>query len=93
MSSKAERRAARGVVATYHEARLTELVQWVGVAVDGLRAGDIDAFEVDEVIFQYGRAAKELWKFCNLGDIELTARAIGDSPPIDWWQRGAPRRR
>ncbi|MFC7488127.1 hypothetical protein ACOCJ7_17810 [Knoellia sp. CPCC 206453] len=93
MSSKAERWAAREIVSTYHEARLTELVQRVGDAVDSLRAGEIDAFEVDHVIFQYSRAAKELWKFCNLADIQITARAIGDSPPLDWWQRGAPSRR
>jgi len=49
------------VVGTYHEVRLAELVQREGVAVDGLCGGDIDAFEVDEVIFQYSRAARELW--------------------------------
>lgn len=50
MSSKSERRAAREAVAEYHQARLAELVQRVGDAVDGFRAGELDAFEVDEAI-------------------------------------------
>jgi len=93
MSSKSERRAARASVAAYHEDRLAELVQRVGDAVDRFRAGELDAFEVDQAIFQYSRAAKELWKFCNLSDVELTARLIDDGAPADWWDRGAPRRR
>lgn len=91
MSSKSEQ-AAREAVAAYHVARLAELVQRVGDAVDHFRAGELDAFEVDQVIFQYSRAAKELWKFCNLADVEFTASLIGDSGPVDWWERGAPRR-
>lgn len=93
MSGKSERRAAREAVAEYHEGRLAELVQRVADAVDRFRAGELDAFEVDQVIFQYGRAAKELWKFCNLPDAELAAGLIGDRPPADWWERGAPRDR
>ncbi len=93
MSSKAERQAARKVVAAYHEARLAELVQRVGEAVDQFRAGKLDAFDADQVLFQYSRAAKELWKFCNLTDVEITARIIEDNAPVDWWDRGAPTRR
>ena len=93
MSRKSERRAAREAVAEFHEARLAELVEHVGDAVDGFRAGELDAFEVDQVIFQYGRAAKELWKFCNLPDAEFTASLIAEGPAADWWERGAPRRR
>lgn len=93
MSDNAERRAAREVVAAYHEARLIELVQRVGDAVTGLRAGELDAFQADQVIFQYSRAAKELWKFCNLDDVEFTASLIRDRAPSDWWERGAPRHR
>jgi hypothetical protein len=93
VSSKSERRAAREAVAEYHQAQLAELVQRVGEAVDRFRAGQLDAFEVDQVVFQYGRAAKELWKFCNAPDVEFTASLIGGRPPVDWWERGAPRRR
>ncbi len=93
MSSKSERRAARATVAAYHEARLAELVQRVGDAIDRFRAGEDDAFDTDQVILQYSRAAKELWKFCNLPDVEFTARVIGDRAPADRWERGEPRRR
>ena len=93
MSSKSERRAAQQAVARYHEARLADLVQRVSDAVDRFRAGELDAFEVDREIFQYGRAAKELWKFCNLLDVEFTASMIEDRAPVDWWERGAPKRR
>jgi hypothetical protein len=93
MSSKSERRAAVEVVAAYHEARLAELLQPVGDAVDRFRSGELDAFEVDQVIFQYSRAAKELWKFCNLSDAEFTAGVIRGGAAVDWWERGAPRRR
>ena len=64
-------------MATYHEAELTVLVQRVGTAMDGFRDGEFDAFDVDQVVFQYSRAAKELWKFCNPGDAELAADADG----------------
>jgi len=90
VSDKSERRAAREVVAAYQRARLIELVQRVGDAVDGFRAGELDAFQADQVIFQYSRAAKELWKFCNLPDVEFTASLIGDQAPSDWWERAAP---
>ena len=80
-------------MAAYHEEQLGELVRHVRFALDGFQAGEFDAFEVDELIFQYSRAAKELWKFCNLGNIEISARIIQDEPPIDWWERGVRRRR
>ena len=93
MSAKSDRRAARETVATYHEEQLGELVRHVQLAVERFQAGEIDAFEVDEVIFQYSRAAKELWKFCNMGHVEIAARIVRDEPPGDWWDRGARRRR
>ena len=93
MSTKSERRAARAVVAAYHEAQLAELLQRVGETVDSFRAGELDAFDADQVIFQYSRATKELWKFCNLGDVVFTARLIGEEAPAVWWERGAPNRR
>ena len=93
MSSKSGRPTAREAVAESHQARLAELVQRVGDAVDRFRADELDAFEVDQVIFQYSRAAKELWKFCNLPDAEFTTGLIGDASPVDWWERGAPRSR
>ena len=93
VSTKSEGRAAREVVAAYHEAQLAELLQRVGETVDRFRAGELDAFDADQVIFQYSRAAKELWKFCNLGEVVFTARLIGEEAPTGWWERGAPDRR
>lgn len=92
MSSKSERRVAREAVAAYHEARLAELIRHVGEAVDRFRAGEFDAFEADQIMFQYSRAAKELWKFCNRSDVVFTAELIGERAPPDWWERGAPKR-
>jgi hypothetical protein len=80
-------------VAAYHQEQLGELVSHIKFAVDRFETGELNAFEVDELIFQYSRAAKELWKFCNLGDLEITARIIADEPPAGWWERGVPRRR
>jgi hypothetical protein len=93
VSGKSERRAARSVVADYHDAQLCELVDRVGNAMDRYRAGELDAFEIDRVLVQYSRAAKELWKFCNYLQVEVAADMIREQAPNDWWERGAPRER
>lgn len=93
MSTKAERQAAREAVAAYHEAQLAELIRHVVEVVDRFRAGELSAFETDRAIFQYSRAAKELWKFCNSTDAVFTAAVIGERAPTDWWERGAPKLR
>ena len=80
-------------MAGYHESQLAELVQRVGAAIDRFRDGELDAFDVDQVLFQYSRAAKELRKFCNLGDPEVTANLMRERLAVDWWERGAPRER
>ena len=77
----------------YHENQLAALQERVGAALDRFRAGELDAFEVDQVLFQYSRAAKELWKFCNFGEPELAKDLVRKHPVIDWWERGAPRQR
>ena len=93
MTAKSDRRAAREAVAAYHEDQLAGLVERVGSAVDRFRSGQLDAFAVDHVLFQYSRAAKELWKFSNLGDPEMVAGLIRDRPSVDWWELGAPKER
>ncbi len=93
MSSKSERRTARADVSTYHDVQLAKLVGRVGEAIDRYRAGDLDAADVDHVLHHYSRAAKELWKFCNMLQVEIAADIIGKEPPIDWWERGAHRQR
>ena len=80
-------------MAEYHERQLAALVERVGAAIDRFRDGELDAFGVDQVLFQYSRAAKELLKLCNLGDPELTANNTRERPTVDWWEGGAPRKR
>lgn len=93
VTGKAERRAAQEAVAAYYQAQLGALVERAGEAADRFRAGELDAYEADELLFQYSRATKELWKFCNYPNIEVAARIIADDPPTDWWERGEPKRR
>lgn len=76
-------------VATFHD---VQLVDHVGQAIDRYRAGDLDASDMDQVMFQYSRAAKELWEFCNLANVEVVPHAVRNQPPRDWWERRAPRR-
>ncbi|RYB96026.1 hypothetical protein EUA06_00005 [Nocardioides glacieisoli] len=92
MSQKSDRQQAREAVAAYHEAELAELVAHVAEAIDRFRSDELKVFGVDEVLFQYSRAAKELWKFCNVGNVQVTAGQLHGAPPIDWWERGTPRR-
>jgi hypothetical protein len=92
VSQKSDRRQAREAVSAYHEARLAELVLHVAEAIDRFRSGELEAFDVDDALFQYSRAAKELWKFCNIGNAQVTAGQLHEGPPIDWWERGAPKR-
>jgi hypothetical protein len=65
-----------------------------------LDAGEIDAFELDELVRRYKRSARELWKFCGQsGSGWLSAartlpylEAQGEDLP-DWWAAGEPHRR
>jgi hypothetical protein len=93
VSARSARHQAREAVVVYHGAALAELVTHVAEAIDGFRQGELDAFEVDHILFQYSRAAKELWKFCNTTDLEFTASLVQERPSIDWWERGAPKKR
>ena len=79
-------------LAAYHDAELADFVAHLAEAIDRFRSGELKAFDVDEVLFQYSRAAKELWKFCNIGDVDVTAGQLHGAPPINWWERGTPRR-
>ena len=68
-------------------------------ASPGTDAGEIDVFDLDDLIHRYKRSARELWKFCGSSgsEWERTATALaqwreqGDEP--DWWQAGQPRGR
>jgi hypothetical protein len=98
--SKAERKADLALVAGYHEARLAELLERVREGFARYDAGELDAFELDELIHRYKRAARELWKLCgDLGgsNVHFVARTLEEwqasGEAVDWWQRGNPPRR
>jgi hypothetical protein len=98
--SKARRRVARTLVATYHEAELAGLVEHVAEAIERYRAGELDVHDVDEAIHRYHKATRELWKFCFRGGSGAYAETVattlehltaeGERP--DWWAAAEPRR-
>src|ERR687895_1705149 len=94
--SKAERRAARDAVGAYHEAELARLLERVREGLARYDAGEIDAFELDELIHHYKRATQKLWTFCTGGGAHVysTARTLewlrDAGPPPEWWGQGTP---
>jgi hypothetical protein len=98
--SKAERQADLALVVSYHEARLADLLERVREGLDRYDAGELDAFELDELIHRYKRAARELWKFCadlRGSTAHFVARTLEEmqerGETIDWWERGNPEHR
>jgi hypothetical protein len=83
---------------SYHQTQLRALLERVRDGLARLDAGEIDEFDLDDLIHHYKRSATELWKFCGSsgGQWERAAsmltylRERGDEP--DWWEAGAPRR-
>jgi hypothetical protein len=98
-NEKAKRRADQALLATYHEARLADLLEHVRAGFVRYTAGEIDAFELDGLIHHYQLAAKELWKFCAVSgsQMEIAVRTLelweerGETP--DWWQDAVRTRR
>jgi cob(I)alamin adenosyltransferase len=99
-SSKEGRRVARALVATYHEAELAGLVEYVAEAIERYRTGELDVHDVDDVIHRYHNATQELWKFCFPGGSGAYAETVaatlehltaeGERP--DWWAAAERRR-
>ena len=95
---KARRRAARELIGRYHHEQLRVLLEQVRDGFARLDAGEIDEFELDDLIHRYKRAATELWKFCgSTGGQWLQAantltylRDQGEER--DWWARSASQR-
>ena len=95
-----QRRAAHTLIARYHEEQLRLLLERVREGFVRMDAGEIDAFELDELIHRYKRSAQKLWSFCGqTGSQWLTAartveywREHGQAPE-DWWAAGEPRNR
>ena len=92
------RQKARALIADYHEQQLLALLEHVRDGFTRLDRGEIDAFELDELIHRYKRSARELWKFCGSSGsgweraVKMLAflREDGDEP--DWWSAGEPHR-
>ena len=96
---RARRRAARKIIGEYHEEQLRALLEHVREGFARLDSGEIDVFELDDLIHHYKRSARELWKFCGSSGSEWERAAgvlallqeQGEEP--DWWEAGAPRTR
>ena len=87
------------MVATYHQEQLRSLLEHVREGFDRLDAGELDEFELDDLIHRYKQATKRVWVFCESSRSDWTStaaalvdmRARGVEP--DWWAETAPRRR
>ena len=95
---KAERQAARELVAAYHQEELRRLLEHVRAGFAQLDAGEMDEFDLDDLIHRYKRAAAKLWSFCGSGGSQwlsvaraLTSLRDRNEPPPDWWAEAAPR--
>jgi len=98
-SEKAERQAARELVGRYHREELHKLLDHVRDGFTRLDAGDIDEFELDQLIHQYKKAATQLWSFCGTsgGQWLQAAKSLryheaAGEPVRDWWEEATPRR-
>jgi len=95
---KAERQAARELVANYHRVQLRKLLDHVREGIAQLDAGEIDEFELDDLIHRYKRAATKLWSFCGSSGSRWLQAAhtlkrleqSGEAGP-DWWEQAAHR--
>jgi hypothetical protein len=97
---KARRRAARKMIGEYHEEQLRLLLEHVREGFNQLEAGELDPFELDELIHHYKRSAQKLWSFCGSSGSGWERAALslewlreqGEEEP-DWWAAGEPPRR
>jgi hypothetical protein len=70
-------------MATYHHAQLGELVARVEEAVDRSRAGELDAFDLDQVLFRTPGRRRRCGDSCNSPHVEVAAALIRDWAPPD----------
>jgi hypothetical protein len=96
---RTRRRAARLLIGEYHEEQLRRLLEQVRHGIERMDTGEIDPFELDELIHQYKRSAQKLWSFCGSGGSDWESAALTvewwretGEPQTDWWEAGRPRR-
>ena len=53
------------MIGEYHERQLRLLLGHVRNGFDQFEAGELDPFELDELIHRYKRSAPKLWSFCG----------------------------
>jgi len=97
-SEKAKRREARAIVGAYHQEQLRALLEQVRDGFAQLDAGELDEFELDDLIHRYKRAAGQLWSFCGSsgGEWLQAATALAymhdRGEEHDWWVESARHR-
>ncbi len=95
LSDRTERREALAIVGAYHQEHLRSLLEHVRVGFIKLDAGEVDEFELDDLIHRYKGAAKQLWLFCgSTGSHVLHAAAAiaqmrNGGEERDWWAESA----
>ena len=98
-NQRERRRAARAMIGEYHETELRKLLAHVRDGFRRLEAGEIDPFDLDDLIHHHKRSTQKLWSFCGSGGSDWEHAAItiewiherGEEEP-DWWEAGRPRR-
>lgn len=83
------------IIDVYHQEQLRTLLEQVRLGFARLDAGEIDEFELDDLIYRYKRAAKQLWMFCGSSGAQSRQAAAalaymrerGDER--DWWGESA----
>jgi hypothetical protein len=99
-AEKAQRRAAREAVAAYHQEELRVLLDHVRAGFARLDAGEIDEFDLDELIHRYKKAAARLWSFCGTSAAHwqqaanmIQGASDRSGSPRNWWVEAEPRER
>ena len=85
----------RDIVVAFHQEQLPGLLEHVRSGFMQLEAGEIDEFELDDLIHQYKKAATLLWAFCEGGRGSVTEAASAieylrerEQRSPDWWSEG-----
>jgi len=83
------------MIGEYHEQQLRVLLEHVRHGFEQLDAGEIDPFDLDNLIHRYKRSAQKLWTFCNGSEHSALTLEWGrehGEPEPDWWEAGGARR-